>query len=151
MNVVLALLLIALTGLVGGIGHGFMADKGAVLPRLETKDVKVAPDSAATVPTTIWRPGIIGHAIVGILASLVVFCVFSAPAVLVGSTATVALTLYMVGTSLLAALGGSVAIDELIKKRQWSSLAPTLEQMTPGQGNKVVGGDPLQTFRSLPS
>lgn len=151
MNVLLALGVVALAAALGGVGHGFQTYGGAVLPKTETKRVTVGPTGATkTVSVTLWLPGVVGQALFGALSGVVVFCVYTAPTKVVTLTGSYDLTFYAIGTALLAGLSGSVAVNDLIEKRQWSKLAPVLEERDPNTNPDVASGaKPIETLRML--
>ena len=152
MNVVLALLVVALAATVGGIGYGVLTYGGAILPKQEVQKVKVGPkDNQKEVEVSLWMPGVIGHGFVGLLSGLIIFCVYSAPTIVVTTNSSFDLTFYMLGSALLAGLGGSTAINELVEKRQWAKLAPVLEKSDPAESATASGGKPVEALRLLAS
>jgi hypothetical protein len=150
MNVVLALLIVALFAAVGGVGYGVLTYGGAILPKKEVQKVNVGPkDNQKEIEVSLWLPGIIGHGFVGLLSGLTIFCVYSAPSVVVTTNDSFNLTFYMLGSALLAGLGGSTAINELVEKRQWAKLAPVLENSDPSEKASATGGKPVEVLRML--
>jgi hypothetical protein len=152
MNVVLALVIVTLFAAIGGIGYGILTYGGAILPKKEVQRVKVGPKgNQKEIEVSMWLPGIIGHGFIGLLSGLTIFCVYSAPSVVVTTNDGFSLTFYMLGSALLAGLGGSTAINELIEKRQWAKLAPVLENSDPTESASATGGKPVEALRMLAS
>ena len=150
MNVILALFVVALFAALGGTGYGVLTYGGAILPKKEVQKVNVGPKgNQKEIEVSLWLPGIIGHAFVGLLSGVTIFCVYSAPSVVVTTNNGFNLTFYMLGSALLAGLGGSTAINQLVEKRQWAKLAPVLENSTPTPGSPVAGGKPVEALRML--
>jgi hypothetical protein len=131
-NVVIALIVVAIVGAIGGIGHAVITYGGTIFPKKDVQTVKVGPaNDQKDVEVTLWLPGVVGEAFIGLLSGLLVFCVYAAPTEVVAASTTVSLTFYSIGTILLAGLGGTAAINQLVEKNQWSKLAPVLEQSDP--------------------
>jgi hypothetical protein len=151
MNVLMALGIVVLAAAIGGIGHGFLAYGGAVMPKFEPHTVKIGSiGSQKNVVVTMWIPGILGAALFGAITGLAIFCIYTAPTVFVNLGGTIDLTFYNIGTALIAGLGGTVAVNELIEKKQWAKLAPALQQSDPAKQTIIASGQrPIEALRML--
>ena len=149
MNVVQWLLVLFCVGAFGGIIQGFMTFDGFIFPDIVKRNIQVVEGQDTRV--TMFAPGVVGQMLVGGVAGVLVFCIYSQPAVNLGWSTHMNITLYQFGTVLLAGVGGSVAIKELVEKKQWQKLAPVLKAADPAT-DELAGlrtMRPVEAFKSM--
>jgi len=150
MNVWQALLLVALFGGLGGLGYSLITFGGFIKPGPIKKNVEVGSGTNKTTHAMeLWSPGVIGDCLIGALTAIAVFAVYVNPTAVIARSTTVELTMYGLGTILIAGLSGTAAIGQLVKNRQWAKLAPVLAQRDPTDKPAPVADTPVQTLKLL--
>ena len=151
MNVAWILVIILLVSAIGGAANGILVYGGVIAPKTIKKTVDVG---GKNVEVKMWVPGVVGQTIIGAISGFLIYCIYSQPALIVGTGVPADLTLYQIAMSILAGLGGSIAINGLIEKKQWQSLAPVLKDKDPKTAQSTAelyagGSRPFQVMQTL--
>lgn len=151
MNVFRALLLVALFGGMGGLGYALTSYGGFIKPQAVTKTVTVGSGANKTRHKVVmWSPGVIGDCLIGAITGVAVFAVYVNPTAVIARDTAVSMTMYGLGTILIAGLSGAAAINQMVKNKQWTQLAPVLAQVDPsGPKPATSASTPVQTLNLL--
>jgi hypothetical protein len=154
MDVYEAVALIAGAGALGGLVNGLITYDGILVPLgAEKKNVTVKDAHGDDVETTVkvWSLGFVGQLLIGVVAAVLVWCIYSQPELDLSNKDSyehVKMTMYQLGTALVAGLGGTKAIVDLVDKKQWASLAPVLQRTDPS-ASPVTGARPVQVLQQI--
>lgn len=109
MNVLQALLIVALSGAVAGVAHGVILYGGVVLPG-RLKDKKIPQGDGTSLSVTLFVPGVFGHILIGAIGGVLVFC-YEHNELAFSTAAKYAPTLGDISFALVIGLTGSVGLN----------------------------------------